>query len=52
MWIPATLAMQAPDAKKMYDNIADLLGPIGTPALDELLERVWLLAIDNAEKSI
>ena len=37
------------DGKKQYQRVADLLGPVGTPALDELLETVWFAAQDQVD---
>lgn len=38
------------DLLKRYEAVADLLGPIGKPALDDLLEGVWFAAVDEAEQ--
>lgn len=36
--------------QKLYDRVSDILGPIGTPALDKLLEAVWLKAQEENQQ--
>lgn len=49
MDIYAMLQRLNPAAAKQYRSVADIIGPIGQPALDQLLEAVWFTAISAAE---
>ena len=36
-----------PDDRKVYENLVDILGPIGKPALDKLCEAVYHAGMDE-----